>query len=163
MYTKPNCEQKIASFFKEKKIEYFLPIAEILSKWYDRNKRIKKPIFLRYIFVRIKNIKEYFLSLSTFYSKYYLRSGNIISVVSADAIESIKLAGAQRQSYEINTSFMRGQKVFVKGGVFNGLKGELVEVKGKSKVQVSIEVINKVILISISPEYLYKVDYKKNP
>jgi len=69
-------------------------------------------------------------------------------------VESVRIAIEETDEYEIVCSFKPGQKVFIKEGAFAGLQGELVELKGKRKIQLYIKEINRAILVTINQDFV---------
>src|SRR6266436_9951549 len=53
VYTKPNCEKKVASLFTKRKIENFCPLNCRKIKSFRRNKILQDPLFKSYVFVYI--------------------------------------------------------------------------------------------------------------
>lgn len=53
IYTKPQCEKKVAALLTKKKIENFIPMACAEAQHSRRNKVVQKPLFKSYVFVCI--------------------------------------------------------------------------------------------------------------
>lgn len=53
IYTKPQCEKKIAALFSKWKIENYCPLNYIKSSVYRRSKTVCEPLFKSYVFVYI--------------------------------------------------------------------------------------------------------------
>ena len=64
LYTKPQCEKKVASLLVKKKIENFIPVVstETAKSW--RNKVQNKPLFKSYVFVHVTEQDAILLSRS---------------------------------------------------------------------------------------------------
>ena len=58
LYTRSRFEKKMLSELTDRRIEVFLPMREILSRWKDRKKRIWIPLFPGYIFVNYVDTPE---------------------------------------------------------------------------------------------------------
>src|ERR1022692_411100 len=54
VYTRPNCEKKVASFLNKKKIENFCPMNSVKLKSLRRNKILLEPLFKSYLFVHFE-------------------------------------------------------------------------------------------------------------
>ena len=52
LYTRSRFEKKMLSELTARKVEVFLPMREVLSRWKDRKKKVWLPLFPGYIFVR---------------------------------------------------------------------------------------------------------------
>jgi transcription antitermination factor NusG len=55
VYTRPECEKKVADELTRKKIENYCPIVKVVNQWSDRKKGIYKPLFTSYVFVRLSS------------------------------------------------------------------------------------------------------------
>lgn len=148
MYTKPNCERKYAAFLEENKIAHFLPVKQVLKKWHDRNKLIKKPLFASYVFVKLKNRQEYLNSVSCKWCNHFLKNSNSISTVDESIISDLYKILESETKFDISDSKQIGKKVIIQGGILNGLIGELLEISDKKNIQIAISAIHRSILIS---------------
>ncbi len=52
VYSKPNCEKKVAEILTQKKIENYCPINRVEKYWNGSRKLTEEPLFTNYIFVR---------------------------------------------------------------------------------------------------------------
>ncbi len=52
LYTRPRHEKAVAEQLERHRIEVFLPLREVLSRWKDRKKLVQRPLFPSYVFVR---------------------------------------------------------------------------------------------------------------
>ena len=53
VYTKPNCEKEVVSFFSRKKIENFCPMNRVKIQSFRHSKILQEPLFKSYVFVNI--------------------------------------------------------------------------------------------------------------
>lgn len=53
IYTKSNCEKKVASILSKYNIENYCPLNRTMRQWADRKKMIQTPLFTSYVFVCI--------------------------------------------------------------------------------------------------------------
>jgi transcription antitermination factor NusG len=51
VYTKPQCEKKVAALLTKKKLENFTPLVSVESQSSRRQKVVQKPLFKSYVFV----------------------------------------------------------------------------------------------------------------
>ena len=52
VYTRSNCEKKVAGLLAKKEIEHYCPLNRVVKKWADRKKLVYEPLFSSYVFVR---------------------------------------------------------------------------------------------------------------
>lgn len=53
VYTKPNCERKVAALFAKKKIESFCPHNRVITGYGTKRKLVYEPLFQTFVFVCI--------------------------------------------------------------------------------------------------------------
>lgn len=51
IYTKSNCEKKVASILSKYNIENYCPLNRTMRQWADRKKMVHTPLFTSYVFV----------------------------------------------------------------------------------------------------------------
>lgn len=149
LYVKSRTERKVAVEFDYNKVEYYLPLVKRLKQWSDRKKMVEEPLFRGYVFVNI-NIKDYDKVVQTQnVVKFISFEGHAVPIPEAQ-INAIKLYLEDTESQALKDSILiEGQEVEVVSGDLTGLKGNLVEVKGRKKVKVQIETVNSSIIVSI--------------
>ena len=157
IYTKARAEKKAYEVLTENGINTFLPLQKTLRQWKDRKRWVELPLFPSYIFVRV-SLKEYDHALQNPYSVCYVRiEKKAVSIPDSD-IESIKTLLERKYELEVsNQKFEIGEKVMIKLGQLAGMKGELVEIRGKHKVLLRIEAIGQSILFNVPIAELKKV------
>jgi len=149
VYVKSRTEKKVAIEFEYTGIDYYLPLVKKLKQWSDRKKWIEEPLFRSYIFVNIGQ-KQYYEVLQTpNVVKYVSFEGKAVPI-RKEQIEAVKYYLNEKDPENIdNQVWEEGQKVEIITGSMAGLQGELIEVKGKKKVKVEIEVVGKTLIIQI--------------
>ena len=149
VYVKSRCEKKVAIEFDYNGIEYYLPLIKSLRQWSDRKKWIEVPLFNGYIFVYV-SMREYDKVIHTQnVVKFIVFEGNAIPIPDVQ-IAAIKVFVEDSEPPDINVAELKvGQEVEVIAGKLLGLKGNLIEIKGKKMVKVQIETINNCITLSI--------------
>lgn len=150
VHTRPRAEKKVYSELTEMGINSFLPMQKKLRQWKDRKKWVNLPLISGYCFVYI-NKNEY---------TRVLQSGNVVNfitfegkaaVVPSSQIEQLKLM-LKQSDFEVtvlNESFEPGQKVEIVEGPLIGLRGELIECRGKNRFILRVEHINSVFSVEI--------------
>jgi len=159
IYTKPHHERKIADQLIKIDAEPFLPIVKRLRVWSDRRKYVDMPLFPSYVFVNLEDIETYFTSLDLKGVLYYVREGQHIARVSESVIKNLKLIVTNIESeVEVSSEYLQpGSTLFIKEGPFTGFNCEVIQYKGKQKILVRIELLQRNILLDIPVEYLMGV------
>lgn len=153
LYTRANSEKKLFENLQEKNIECYLPIRKVLKVWSDRKKWVEEPLFRCYIFVKVSH-KEFFNVLSTTGAVCYISFGGRAQSIPENQINNIKAFLSQKE-HEITVSHERIQKgvsVEVLFGAFKGIKGEVINVLGQSRLLIRIDSMNCSLYANISKE-----------
>ncbi|OMP79333.1 transcription termination/antitermination protein NusG [[Flexibacter] sp. ATCC 35208] len=155
IYVMPRHEKKIASILKTRGITFFLPMTKNLRTWNGRKRYVELPLFPSYIFVSPENVSEYYELLNINSVINYVKFGNEIAVVSEIVIDNIRLLEMQHAEMEVSSArFDPGRQVVIKEGTLAGCKAEVVEVKGKEKIIVRVNLLRRNVLINLPSEYL---------
>ncbi len=149
VYVKSRTEKKVATEFEIDGVDYYLPLIKKLKQWSDRKKWVEEPLFRSYIFVNIEQKQYYDILQTQNVVKYISFEGKAVPI-RKEQIEAVKYFLNEKDPENIdNQIWEEGQKVEVISGSLAGLKGELIEVRGKKKVKVEIEVVGKTLIIQI--------------
>ncbi len=149
VYIKSRAEKKVALEMEAKGFNFYLPLIKKLKQWSDRRKWVEEPLFRSYIFVNIIDDDYYNVLNTNGVVRYVTFGGKAVPIPEAQ-IEAIRYFIEDKDPENIDEShWTEGKKVEVLAGSMAGLRGELVEVKGKSKVKIEIEAVNGTLLIEI--------------
>ena len=147
-YTRSRHESHVADQLNVKGVESLLPTYERLSRWSDRIRRSKTPLFPGYVFVHVSN-DERVPVLQT------IGVVNIVSVAGKPAplgeeeIERMRACCAHASMVEPHPFLKVGQRVRVQHGAFTGWEGILVEKQNSARLVISVDAILKSIAINI--------------
>jgi transcription antitermination factor NusG len=159
IYTKPRAEKKVAKQLEDAGYIVYLPLKTELRQWKDRLKKVDIPLFNSYVFVKI-NAKEYLSILQQINGivRFVTIGGEKIEV-REEEIETIKqLLSYRKEGIETSSEeFFKNEKVEIKFGALKGLRGELVELRGKHKISIRIESLRTNILVEIEKKFVEKI------
>ncbi len=149
VYVKSRSEKKVAVEFEFDNIDHYLPLVKKLKQWSDRKKWVEEPLFRSYIFVNIEQ-KDYFKVLQTPNTvKYISFEGKAVAIPEVQ-INAIRYYLEDNDPENVDEAkWKKGIKVEVVSGSMLGLKGELIEIRGKKTVKVEIEAIGSTLLIHV--------------
>lgn len=147
LYTRARHEKKVAGSLSDRGFEHYLPLIARESQWHDRKKRILWPLFPGYVFVR-------FASRDAATVVSLPGVVNIVSVAGAPApipegdIANIRALVAAAEATgslpEPEVLLDEGQRVEIVRGPFRGVRGIVVERRGKRIVlQVGLTAIRQ--------------------
>ncbi len=157
LYTKPRAEKKAEEELIEKGIETFLPLQKTLKKWSDRKKWIKVPLIRSYLFIKA-NRKELYRAEHTPGILKVIRFGGIPEPIPEEQINIIRYLIEKNYNIEVSSEiFNLGDSIEIVQGKLKGLKGYLVQHRGKYKVLLRINTIEKVFLVEVSKHQLQHI------
>ncbi len=155
IYTRSRAEKKVHVDLTAQGIECFLPLQKKLRQWKDRKKWIETPLISGYCFVNISKT-EFDKVLQTDNVVCYITFDGKAAVIPERQINFLKQMMHQSE-FEVTVShknFEPGQKVEIIAGPLIGLRGELVEARGKQKFILRFEQINQIFTIEVSANNL---------
>lgn len=158
--TRSRAEKKVDRLLTAAGVTSYVPLIERMMQWSDRSKRVTFPLFPGYVFARFE--------LSSMAD--IVRTPNLIEVVRVNGsptpireseIESVRslVQGAQATGEEPSTHhyLVAGQEVRVIQGPFEGLRGILTEVRGKTRIVVRLEAIRQAVSVEMSSRFVLPV------
>ena len=149
LYVRPRFEKKVERQVLDAGITCFLPEREEIRIWSDRKKKVIAPLFPGYLFVYVDERRR-IEALQAPGALKYVHFGGKISVVPERVIESLRIAVGSGQPLETTAERLpKGSMVKVKLGAASGLRGELVEYRGKTRVVINVEGIRQAVLVEV--------------
>ena len=137
-------EKKVAERLNKMGIENFVPVQQELHQWSDRRKMVESVLLPMMIFVHLdpKERKEV-LSFSTVSRYMVLRGESSPAVIPDEQMARFRfMLDYSEEAVSMSTTLLaRGEKVRVSKGPLTGLVGELVNVDGKSKIAVRLNLL----------------------
>jgi len=158
--TRSRSEKKVGRLLTAAGVVSYVPLVDRLRQWSDRSKQVKFPLFPGYVFARF--------SLETL--PQIVRTPNLIEVVRVegsptpvrdeeiDAVRSL-VDGVHQTGVEpsVHEYLVRGQQVDVLQGPFQGLRGILTEVRGKTRIVVRLEAIRQAVSVEMERRFVRPV------
>jgi transcription antitermination factor NusG len=148
--TRSRHEKFVAFQLQQQGITTFLPLASEIRCWSDRRKLVQLPLFSGYLFVRVVASRETRVEI--------LRTSGVVDIVGTRS-EPIPIPDSQIESVQklvsnnvpfLHHPFLRvGQRVRICGGCLDGIEGILLGHNGNRKVVVSVETIQRSLVIRV--------------
>jgi transcription antitermination factor NusG len=159
VYTRSRAEKKVFNDLTLQGIEVFLPLQRKLRKWSDRKKWVEIPLMSGYCFVHITR-KEYDQVLQNANVVCYITFEGKAAVIRDSQIDFLKrmLHMADVKVEVSHEKLIPGQKVEVIAGPLIGMRGELVESRGKHRFILRIEQIDTVFSVEVPEADLTPVE-----
>ena len=130
-------EKKVAERLDKIGIENFVPVQQEIHQWSDRRKMVESVLLPMIVFV------QEVLSFSTVSRYMVMRGESSPAVIPDEQMARFRfMLDYSEEAICMNSSpLARGEKVRVVKGPLTGLVGELVNVDGKSKIAVRLNML----------------------
>lgn len=151
LYVKSRHEFSILDRLLRSGIEAFLPSVERLSKWKDRKKLIRYPLFPGYIFVHIRRTHRDIMTV--------LKTPGVVrflgfeprnpEIIPEEQIYSLRRLVESREQIDPYPYIKEGQRVSVKRGPLTGATGILIKKEDGHIFVVSIDILKRSVAVKI--------------
>jgi transcription termination/antitermination protein NusG len=142
--TKPRHEKRAAMELKEKGVEVFLPLLTAIHQWSDRRRQVEIPLFGGYLFVRIQDdAAQRVTVLRTQGALRFVGMRGVGVDVPEEQILAVQALLQERVAFSACPFVNIGQKVRIRGGSLDGVRGILVAVNDDRSLVVSVESIQR--------------------
>ena len=155
LYTKPRQEFKAVINLEAKSIEYYLPTITIKKQWKDRKKKILEPIMRGYIFIHV-NEKERLISLQNSSIVRTVCFQGKPAVIPEWEIENLKKFLSESRDFIVSNKIEIGAKVKIIEGPFSNVVGVVTGSQEDRWLAVSIELLNRSVLVRLPQESVIK-------
>src|SRR5258708_7928326 len=145
-YTCANHEKRVREQLEQRSVESFLPVYETVRRWKDRRMQLQMPLFPGYVFVRMA-LADRLRVLQVPSVVHLVGFNGHLSPLPDEEIEGLKkgLAGGVRA--EPHPFLTVGRRVRLKSGPLAGMQGILLRRKGKFRVVISIDLIQRAVAV----------------
>jgi len=150
LYTRSRFEKKLLYELTLRQIEVFLPMREILSRWKDRKKKIWVPLFPGYIFVNhVDTPENRYRVLNVPGAVHFVDVGGRSNPVPEEQITAIRRFLETSLSVDPYPYVKIGTQVEVIAGPLAGIRGLLIEKRGKFCFVLQVDMIRQAISVEI--------------
>jgi transcription antitermination factor NusG len=148
--TRPRHEKKVNTGLLEKGIHSFLPLHRERRRWSDRYQWVELPLFSQYLFVRVP--------ISPDSRARVLQTPGVVQFVGAtgrgtpvpsEQIDNLQAIAAQRIPMTPHEFLRVGERVRIRGGALEGIKGILSKIRNDGSLVLSVDLIQKSVAIRI--------------
>jgi transcriptional antiterminator NusG len=152
-------EKIVASALDAKGVETFLPLHTAPRRWANRNTTVKLPLFPRYLFSRFHpSDKSNVLNTPGLFD--IVRCGKELAAVSSHEISALQRVAASGLPTEPWPDLVVGEEVQMLGGPLVGLAGRLLEMKNSMRLVLSVNLLNRSVLVEIERDWVRPVGRK---
>jgi len=153
LHVRSRHEKIVFAQLDAKQHNVFFPVYSARHKWADRWKTVLLPLFPGYVFCRFDVAKR----------SSVLTTSGVIGIVGAGTrpvpvetseIEAIQWAVKSPLFTEPFPDLVRGQRVVMTGGPLTGLTGTLMEIRRNLRLVLSVELLQRSVLVEIEREWV---------
>ena len=156
VYTRYKREKLVNQRLSENDIQSYLPIQKVTRQYTRKIKHLRLPLISCYVFVKV-SLKDYVRVLEDPDVVNFVKLRKDLIAIPEEEIELLKrIEGFEGEVMLDQSSFKPGDSVEVIGGQLTGLKGRLIESKGKN-FQIALENIGYTMSMLIDRKYLRKL------
>ena len=161
MYVKMHHEKKTAEKLYKMGVEHYLPLQETVKQWSDRKKKVKEIVIPMIIFIKSddKTRIEVLKSIPSVNGTMIDKATHKPAIIRNEEMERFMFM----LDYSENTvrfcsePLKPGEKVEVIKGPLKGLKGELIDIDGKSQVSVRLKMLG-CAMVEMPVGFLKKIE-----
>jgi transcription antitermination factor NusG len=150
LYTRSRFEKKMLSELSERNVEVFLPMREVISRWKDRKKKIWMPLFPGYIFVNYVDTPENrYRILNIPGAVRFIGVEKHADPIPEEQIFSIRRFLEAGSAVDPYPYIQVGTRVEVIAGPMTGIRGILIEKRGKCRFVLQVDLIRQAVSVEI--------------
>jgi transcription antitermination factor NusG len=151
-----NHEKRVAEHLSVRLIEHFLPLYTERSRWTDRSVQLERPLFTGYVFIRFSPPEK--LSVISTPGAIRLLGDSDTQRVSPVELDRIRESLASGHSLRPRSSVPVGTQVRIRGGVFEGVKGVVTELRQQCKVIIVLTAVQQCFSLEVGLEDVEVMD-----
>jgi transcription termination/antitermination protein NusG len=152
-WTRSRHEKAVAEQLERKAVETFLPVYETLRQWKNGRHRVALPLFPGYAFVRIA-LRDRLEVLTVPGVARLVGFNGTPTPLDDEEIERLRRALAQGVRATPHPFLTVGRRVRITAGPLAGQEGILVRRKGTLRVILSIDLIQRSVLVDLDGDIL---------
>jgi transcription antitermination factor NusG len=153
VYTSANHEKRVAEQLGVRNVPHFLPLYKSVRQWKDRRVELKVPLFPGYLFARIALLDR--LCVQQVPGVVQLVGfGGMPTALPEGQIDVLRAALESGVRAEPHPFLRSGRYTRIKAGPLAGLQGILVRRKNQARFVLSVELIQRSVLIEIEEAHL---------
>jgi transcription antitermination factor NusG len=147
-YTSANHEKRVAEQLGIREVEFFLPSYASVRRWKDRRVTLQMPLFPGYVFVRMALRDRLQVQQVPGVAHLVGFDGTPAALPDAE-IEALRASLESGVRAEPHPYLAAGRRVRLKSGPLTGMQGILLRRKGNFRVVISIELIQRSLVVQV--------------
>jgi len=155
-YTRHQHEKSVSQILRNKGFEVLLPLHSSQNRWKDRVQTVHVPLFPCYVFIEA-DLRQRTEILKTPGVCWLVGTAGVPSPLPSHDIASVRRLADHPALLEPHEPVSQGDRVRILAGPFYGLEGILIKIKNKSRVVVTVELLQKSAAVEVSLSLLERV------
>jgi transcription antitermination factor NusG len=147
-YTSANHEKRVAEQLGARAMDFFLPVYESVRRWKDRRVTLQMPLFPGYVFVRMA-LQDRLRVQQVPGVAHLVGFAGSPAALPDEEIEALRSSLKSGVKAEPHPYLTVGRRVQVKSGPMQGMQGVLLQRKGRFRVVISIELIQRSVAVEM--------------
>jgi transcriptional antiterminator RfaH len=149
VHTRPNSERKAEFNLEAQGFKTFLPQIERTVRHARRLTTVRRPLFSRYLFVRLDIDRDRWLSISSTFgvSRLFTQEGRPVAVP-LGIVETL-LAHSDTGLTRLDRSLAEGQRVRILSGPLADFTATVVRLDARRRVDVLLEIMGAAVSVSV--------------
>ncbi len=147
-YVCANHEKKVLEQLEQRSVESFLPTYESIRRWKDRRTRLELPLFPGYVFVHLA-LRERLRVVQVPSVVRLVGFNGQPSALPYEEIEALKKGLAASVRAEPHPFLTAGRRILIRSGPLQGQEGVLIRRKGNLRVVLSLDLIQRSIVVDV--------------
>ena len=162
LFVRSRHEKSVHSQLSAKEHEVFLPLYTARHKWADRIATVQMPLFPGYVFCRFDpGSRSSVMSSSGVID--VVRQGREPAPIESREIEAIQSVVQTPLFTEPYAGMVAGDQVVMSAGPLTGLTGTLVEIKNGVRLVLSVQLLNRSVLVEIDRDWVTLAEERLRP
>jgi transcription antitermination factor NusG len=156
LYTLPRQEFKAEKQLMGAGIDFYLPTIKRVKQWSDRKKKVTEPLLRGYIFIHASEKER--LEAVEFNSiiRSVFDQGRPARIHDFE-IENLRNFVKDSYEYQVRDGIIKGAKVRICEGPFEGVIGSIVDGSSQKSIYVSLEFINRTVMAHLTDGTRFEV------
>jgi transcription antitermination factor NusG len=136
-----NQEKRVTRHLETRCVEHYLPTYTEKSKWTDRTVTLQRPLFPGYVFIPVQPGNR--LSVMSTPGVIHVLGTGTSGMIPGVEIERIRTALSQGYRLQPHSTIAKGMRVRMKHGVFEGIEGRVMEIRGNCRVVLALSGVDQ--------------------
>ena len=153
VWTRSRHEKSVSDHFERKDLETFLPLYSTIRRWKNGDHRVEMPLFPGYTFVRIR-LEDHLQVVKVAGVVRLVGFGSVPAPLEDAEVESLRRALGAGIKAEPHPYLTVGRRVRITAGPLAGREGLLVRWKNALRVVLSVDLIQRSILVDTEAQVL---------